>query len=195
MHMLSKQQCVNKDYSWWRHQMETFSALLVICAGNSPVPSEFPHKGQWHGALMFSLICVWINGWVSNREAGDLRRYRAHYDVIVMLSLFITHWPFHDLTLCVFSQWRENSSSHVVLMNTNGAADVCTVVISDAAQHESHLSREPWWRHQVKTFSALLALCTGNSPVLMSWWRKGPRHQQPRYQHIASVWLQSQTWD
>ena len=43
-----------------------------------------PHKGQWRGALMFSLICVWINGWVSNREAGDLRRYRAHYDVIVM---------------------------------------------------------------------------------------------------------------
>ena len=27
---------------WWRHQMETFSALLAICAGNSPVPSEFP---------------------------------------------------------------------------------------------------------------------------------------------------------
>ena len=33
---------------------------------------------------MFSLICVWINDWVNNREAGDLRRYRAHYDVIVM---------------------------------------------------------------------------------------------------------------
>ena len=42
------------------------------------------NKGQWRGALMFSLICVWINGWVNNREAGDLRRYRAHYDVIVM---------------------------------------------------------------------------------------------------------------
>ena len=28
--------------SWWRHQMETFSALLAICAGNSPVPGEFP---------------------------------------------------------------------------------------------------------------------------------------------------------
>ena len=36
------------------------------------------------GALMFSLICVWINDWVNNREAGDLRRYRTHYDVIVM---------------------------------------------------------------------------------------------------------------
>ena len=43
-------------------------------------------KGQWRGALMFSLICVWINGWVNNRESGDLRRYRAHYDVIVMES-------------------------------------------------------------------------------------------------------------
>ena len=38
----------------------------------------------WRGALMFSLICVWINGWVNNREAVDLRRYRGHYDVIVM---------------------------------------------------------------------------------------------------------------
>ena len=48
----------------------------------SPVNS--PHKGQWRGAWMFSLICVWTNGWVNNREAGDLRRYCAHYDVIVM---------------------------------------------------------------------------------------------------------------
>ena len=71
--------------SWWRHQMAIFSALLAICAGNSPVPVNSPHKGQWRGALMFSLICVWINGWVNNREAGDLRRNRAHCDVIVML--------------------------------------------------------------------------------------------------------------
>ena len=43
-----------------------------------------PHKGQWRGALMFSLICAWINGWVNNGEAGDLIRHRAHYDVTVM---------------------------------------------------------------------------------------------------------------
>ena len=73
-------------WSWWRHQMETFSALLAICAGNSPVPMNSPHKGQWRGALMFSLIWVWINGWVNNREAGDLRRKRAHYDVILMAT-------------------------------------------------------------------------------------------------------------
>ena len=43
-----------------------------------------PHKGQWRQVLMFSLICPWTNGWVNNRNAGELRRHRAHYDVIVM---------------------------------------------------------------------------------------------------------------
>ena len=43
-----------------------------------------PHKGQWRGALMFSLICTWFNSWVNNRQAGDLRCRHAHYDVTVM---------------------------------------------------------------------------------------------------------------
>ena len=43
------------------------------------------HKGQWRGAVMFSLTCARINGWVNNREAGDLRRNCAHYDITVML--------------------------------------------------------------------------------------------------------------
>ena len=64
--------------------METVSALLAICAGNSPAPVNSPHKGQWRGALMFSLICARINGWVNNGEAGDLRRHPTHCDVIVM---------------------------------------------------------------------------------------------------------------
>ena len=42
-----------------------------------------PHKGQWRGTLMFCLICVWTNGWVNNRDAGDLRCHRAHYDILV----------------------------------------------------------------------------------------------------------------
>ena len=48
----------------------------------SPVNS--PHKVQWRETLMFSLIWARINCWINNREAGDLRRHRAHYDVIVM---------------------------------------------------------------------------------------------------------------
>ena len=43
-----------------------------------------PHNGQWRGALMFAFICAWTNGWVNNREAGDLKRHRIHYDVTVM---------------------------------------------------------------------------------------------------------------
>ena len=62
---------------WWRHQMETYSALLALCAENSA------HKGQWRGALMSSLISAWLNDWVENRDAGDSRRHRAHYDVTV----------------------------------------------------------------------------------------------------------------
>ena len=47
-------------------------------------PVNSPHKD---GALMFSLMCTWINRWINNREAGDLRRHRTHYDVIVMTLL------------------------------------------------------------------------------------------------------------
>ena len=45
--------------------------------GESPSPVKSPHKGQWRAAFMFSLICAWINGWVNNCEAGDLRRQRV----------------------------------------------------------------------------------------------------------------------
>ena len=64
--------------------MEIFSALLAFVWGIHRSSVNSPHKGQWRGALMFFLICVWINGWVNKREAGDLSRYRAHYDVTVM---------------------------------------------------------------------------------------------------------------
>ena len=51
------------------------------------VPVNSPHKGQWRGFLLFSLMCAWINGWINNREAGDLRRHRAHYDATVMVTV------------------------------------------------------------------------------------------------------------
>ena len=67
-------------HSWWRHQMKQFSALWPFVLVNSP------HKGQCRGSLMLPLICAWTNGWANNREAGDLRRYGAYYEVIVMLN-------------------------------------------------------------------------------------------------------------
>ena len=49
----------------------------------SPVNS--PLKGQWRGALIFSLMCAWTDSWTNNGNAGDLRRYCAHYDITVMI--------------------------------------------------------------------------------------------------------------
>ena len=107
--------CQNKHpsfgVSWWRHQMETFPAQLAICAGNSP------HKGQWRGALKLSLICVWINDWVNNHDAGDLRRYRVHYDVIVMWT-YIDSTPWGRVTNADYfdglEQERRNSMANAL---------------------------------------------------------------------------------
>ena len=63
--------------------MEAFSALLAICAGNSPVPGEFRTHRPVSFDVFFDLSLN--NGWVNNGEAGDLRRYRSHYDVTVMV--------------------------------------------------------------------------------------------------------------
>ena len=68
------------DVIKWKH----FSRYWPFVRGIQRSPVTSPHKGQWRGALIFSLICAWINGWVKNRGAGDLGRHRAHYDVIVM---------------------------------------------------------------------------------------------------------------
>ena len=82
--------------------METFSALLAICAGNSPVPGEFLAKRPV--TLSFDVFFVWINGWVNNREAGDLGRNCAHYDVILM--------NFNDRIVC--NQIMETRAPHRV---------------------------------------------------------------------------------
>ena len=67
--------------------METFSALLALCAGNSPVPGQFPAQRPMVWSFDVSLMCTRINGWVNNGEAGDLKRHRAHYDSIVMKEM------------------------------------------------------------------------------------------------------------
>ena len=127
--------------SWWRHQMETFSALLALCAGNSP------HKCKWRGALMFFLIFAWIIGWVNSREAGDLKRHRAQYDVTIWRSRY---------------QWIKYVKTEHIQM-------VLSLYVGPAYFGQTRsisVSRQvTWWRNQMETFSALLAFCAGNSPV------------------------------
>ena len=71
---------LHDDVTKWKH----FRCYWPFVRGIHRSQVNSPHKSQWRRALIFCLIYAWINGWVNNREAGDLRRHRAHYDVIVM---------------------------------------------------------------------------------------------------------------
>ena len=82
--LLSHHSLTNDDVIKWKH----FPLYWPFVRGIHRSPVNSPHKGQWRGALMFSLICARINGWVNNGEAGDLRRHRPHFDVIVMILTF-----------------------------------------------------------------------------------------------------------
>ena len=76
------------DVIEWKH----FPRYCPFVRGIHRSPVNSPHKGQWRGALVFSLICAWINRWVNNGEAGDLRLHRAHCDVIVMMRPNCAIW-------------------------------------------------------------------------------------------------------
>ena len=88
--MLLLQQRVSSLLNWWHIHYDVikwkhYPRYWPFVRGIHRSPVNSPHKGQWRGALMFSLICAWTNGWVNNVEAGDLRRHRTHYDVTVMV--------------------------------------------------------------------------------------------------------------
>ena len=71
------------DVIKWKH----FPRYWPFVRGIHRSPVNSPHKGQWRGALMFSFISTGTNSWANNRDAGDLRRHRAHYGVIVMILI------------------------------------------------------------------------------------------------------------
>ena len=123
----------------WKHFPRYWPFVREI--HRSPVNS--PHRGQWRGALMFSLIWVWMNGWVNNREFGDLRRYRAHHDVTVM-----------NLGTATAIQYMKYSSQ---LSSLHG-------VICRASLHRPHLPHVNLIRHGQ---SAHVAINVGNKYSLL----------------------------
>ena len=94
---------IHDDVMKWEH----FPRYLSFVREIHRRPVNSPHKGQWRGTLMFSLICAWTNGWVNNRDAGDLRRIRAHYDVTVIWIIIhiadsvVSHLAFNLLIHCL----------------------------------------------------------------------------------------------
>ena len=96
VHILWDVMCLTDDVIKWKQ----FPCYWPFVRGIHRSPVNSPYKGQWRGALMFSLICAWINNWVNDGEAGDLRRHRAHYDDTV------TGWWYpNDILNSNYRQW------------------------------------------------------------------------------------------
>ena len=94
------------DVITWKH----FPRYWPFVWGIHSSPVNSPHKGQRRGALMFSLTCAWINGRVNNREAGDLRRHLAHYDVAVTCKTM-----FNGRFIDIYHSNHWNSRSHIII--------------------------------------------------------------------------------
>ena len=106
--------CHQDDDIKWNH----FPRCWPFVRGIHRSPVNSPHKGQWRGALMFPLICAWTNAWMNNREAGDLRRNRAHYDVIVMIFCFLPCIYMINSLMISAENWEQkkhNKSKSVII--------------------------------------------------------------------------------
>ena len=88
MHICISEWCHHHHWMKWHDEIikwKHFPCYWRFVQGIHWSLVNSPHKGQWHRALIFSLIFAWINGWVNNCEAGDLRCQCAHYDITVMM--------------------------------------------------------------------------------------------------------------
>ena len=84
--------CYYDDVIKWKH----FPRYWAFVRGIHRSQVNSTHKGR-RGALRFSLVYAWINGWVNNREAGDLRHHRAHYEITVTL------YGYHNVSILLWS--------------------------------------------------------------------------------------------
>ena len=115
LHMLNALRQVWNTISWDNVMMTSSNGNIFRVTGpwcgNSPVTCEFPSQRPVTRALIFSLICAWINVWVNNHEAGDLRRHRAHYGVIVMVKYKEINTNFKAIMyLFIFTHHKLHSS-------------------------------------------------------------------------------------
>ena len=109
-----------------------------------------PHKGQWCGALMFSLICAWIKGWINNREAGDLRRHRTHYDVIGMFPKYHSY-IFSWNVYCIYFTSHDENNSYV----SCGWATVCFTRIISSYLENDVLSLDQYFQCRENSYDCI----------------------------------------
>ena len=210
---VNEKECIHDDVNG-----NIFSVTGPLCVEFTS-PGEFP--AQWRGALMmFSLICARINDWVNNREAGDLRRHHGHYDVYVMywftlLSLKTLQW--RHMSIIAFQMTGSLTAQQVVVADklmssyqyrTSHYKDGTMLWPSDLYNQgfpniwkdglyiETELRASSPWRHQMETFSMLLAICVGNSPVTgeLAVQRPATRSFDVFFDLRLNKWLSKQSW-
>ena len=84
----------NDDVIKWKH----FARYWPFVRGIHRSPVNSPHKGQWCGALTFSLIYAWLNGWVNNREVGDLGRHCNAMNIYIYIYIYMHMFPWQHFT-------------------------------------------------------------------------------------------------
>ena len=169
---------------------------------------------------MFSLIRAWINGWVNNLVADDLRCHRPDYDVTVMFALLFQNKPANMLTpmwwntcgmiKCVFHKgfevirfWlskRRWFHFRISLRNfppSENGHPSSQLFGKVRCQHRCLSFYISWWRHQMETFSALLAICAGNSPASVEFPAQRPvtRSFDVSFDLCLNKRLRKQSWD
>ena len=154
--------------------METFSAQLAICAGNSPVPGEFP--AQRPVTLSFGVFFdLRINDWVNNCEAGDLRRYRAHYDVVVMCQVIPEEFVVYKLCLAACSLLQPIKENNISHPSTNNIYIFATFIIIGSHYMNSSIMHyrslvSPWFFIVVTFGDNVTIQRPGKSPCTDSWY-------------------------
>ena len=130
----------------------------------SPVNS--PHKGQWRGALIFSLIGAWANGWANNQEPGDFRRHRAPYDVIVMINVS-QYWD---------GTGNSSSASRKTMIHLSYTINI---MAADDFQHKEPRHQQPWYGHSspgifdLPEYSGFITRWINYGIIQQTWmWRK-----------------------
>ena len=188
--------------------METRRVIGHLCGeftGHGEFPAQRPVTRSFD--IFFDLRLN--KRWVNNREPGDLRRYRAHYDVSVMIVVVPMpvklHFHIkgnHTKTVCTSTKiklyiipvssgfWSLQTAYKKILPDFQ-----IIYFMVKWKVFETHLDIS-WWRHQMETFSALLAICAGNSPVPGEFPAQRPltRSFDVFFDLRLNEWLSTQSW-
>ena len=141
---------MHDDVIKWKH----FPRHWPIVRGIYRWPVNSFHKGQWRGAVTFSLICAWINGWINNSEVGDLRRHRAplwrHYNGKISYRILTSRYYNNFYDSARLTEWTKTCVKWLLLFTP------FSLIVRRAGLLWSQQDFE--WRWSVPLFKCLTVL-------------------------------------